>query len=200
MMHLRDTDPGDPSKYRLVGNSVLSYRFAIPYDETLYVGTILKIEDLDKGMTFFARVTDVAHGSNFEDEKWDLRPRSEQFYGLSEDVYLVVEALPLGFVDEKGRFRKPRTLPTKFSRVLLPQAPDFRFLGQVMGEVEVGSLKSGQEVLREVKVALHARVMPQHMGVFATTGMGKSNFMKVFCASCMKVRRFGLLLVDPHGE
>jgi DNA helicase HerA-like ATPase len=200
MMNLHDTDPGDPSKYRLVGNSVLSYRFAIPYDELLYVGTILKVEDRAKGMTFFARVTDLAHGSNFDDEKWDLRARSEQFYGLSDDVYLVVEALPLGYVDRNGTFRKPRTLPTKFSRVLVPTAPDFRFLGQVMGDVEVGALKSGQDVLREVRVALHARVMPQHMGVFATTGMGKSNFMKVFCASCMKVRRFGLLLVDPHGE
>jgi DNA helicase HerA-like ATPase len=200
MTSLRDTDLGDPSKYRLIGTSVLSYRFAIPYDETLYVGNILKVEDTTKGMTFFARVTDLRHDAIFDDEKWDMRARSEQFYGLSEDVYLVVEALPLGYVDRRGIFRRPRTLPTKFSRVLLPSAPDFQFLQQVMGDVEVGSLKSGQEVLREVRVALHARVMPQHMGVFATTGMGKSNFMKVFCASSMKARKFGLLLVDPHGE
>jgi DNA helicase HerA-like ATPase len=200
MTSLRDTDLGDPSKYRLTGTSVLSYRFAIPYDETLYVGNILKIEDRVKGMTFFARVTDLSHGSNFDDVKWDLRAHSEQFYGLSEDVYLVVEALPLGFVDRQGIFRRPRTLPTKFSPVLVPSATDFRFLEQVMGDVEVGSLKSGQDVLKGVRVALHSRVMPQHMGVFATTGMGKSNFMKVFCASCMQARRFGLLLVDPHGE
>ena len=43
------------------------------------------------------------------------------------------------------------------------------------------------------------------MGVFATTGMGKSNFMKVFAASCMRLAaggesKFGLLIVDPHGE
>jgi hypothetical protein len=200
MTNLHDTDLADPSKYRLIGNSVLSYRFAIPYGETLYVGNILKIEDRTKGMTFFARVTDLRHESNFEDEKWDMRAHSEHFYGLSEDVYLIVEALPLGYVDGTGRFRKPRTLPTKFSRVLVPSGTDFLFLRQVMGDVEVGALKSGQEILREVKVALHSRVMPQHMGVFATTGMGKSNFMKVFCASSMKARRFGLLLVDPHGE
>ncbi len=200
MTNLHDTDLGDPSKFRLTGTSVLSYRFAVPYDETLYVGQILKIEDRTKGMTFFARVTDLRHESNYDDGKWDLRAHAEHFYGLSEDVYLLVEALPLGYVDKAGTFRKPRTLPTKFSPVLAPAAPDFRFLSQVMGDVEVGTLKSGQEVLREVRVALHARVMAQHMGVFATTGMGKSNFMKVFCASSMKARRFGLLLVDPHGE
>jgi DNA helicase HerA-like ATPase len=200
MTNLHDTDLGDSSKYRLIGNTVLSYRFAIPYDETLFIGNILKIEDANKGMTFFARVTDLRHEANFDDGKWDMRAHAEHFYGLSEDVYLVVEALPLGYVDRKGVFRKPRTLPTKFSRVLVPSAPDFLFLQQVMGDMEVGSLKSGQEVLREVKVALPSRVMPQHMGVFATTGMGKSNFMKVFCASAMKARKFGLLLVDPHGE
>jgi len=47
--------------------------------------------------------------------------------------------------------------------------------------------------------------MDHHMGVFATTGMGKSNFMKVFAASCMKkasagTSEFGLLIIDPHGE
>jgi len=61
-------------------------------------------------------------------------------------------------------------------------------------------MKTGQGVLKDVRVALHAAVMRQHMGVFATTGMGKSNFMKVFCASCMQARAFGLLIVDPHGE
>jgi hypothetical protein len=53
-------------------------------------------------------------------------------------VYLVVEALPLGYVDRNGTFRKPRTIPTKFSPVLVPTATDFRFLGQVMGEIESG--------------------------------------------------------------
>ncbi|MDD1656086.1 MAG: DUF87 domain-containing protein, partial [Methanomicrobiales archaeon] len=183
MVNLNDTDLSDPSKYRLIGDSVLSYRFAIPYQETLFVGDILKITDREKDLTFLAKVTDLLHESNFEDEKWDRRPHTEQFYGLSEDVYLVVEALPLGFVDGRGVFRRPRTVPTKFSRVELPEARDFAFLQQVMGDIQVGVMKTGQGVLRDVRVALHSRVMPQHMGVFATTGMGKSNFMKVFCAS-----------------
>ncbi len=61
-------------------------------------------------------------------------------------------------------------------------------------------MRSGQDVIREVAVRIPAKVLPQHMGVFATTGMGKSNFMKTFCASCMKQQKFGLLIVDPHGE
>jgi len=190
----------DASKYRLIGNSVLSYRFAIPLDATLYVGDILKITDPTKGFSFFAKVTDLVHESNFADARWDTRMRTEHFYEIGEDVFLLVEAMPLGYIDGTGIFRKPRTVPTKFSPVTLPDSTDFGFLSAVMGEIEVGVMKTGQDVLRDVKVALHAKVMPQHMGVFATTGMGKSNFMKVFCASCMHAREFGLLVVDPHGE
>jgi len=200
MMNLTDIDQEDVSKYRLIGDRVLSYRFAIPHNEQLFLGDVLKITDRVQGLTFFAKVSDLVHDSNFADSKWDMRPHTEHFYGLGEDVYIVVEALPLGYVDAGGVFRKPRTIPAKFSRIEKPGSEDFAFLKQVMGDIEVGAMKSGQEVLRDVTVSLHSAVMRQHMGVFATTGMGKSNFMKVFCASCMHARQFGLLVVDPHGE
>ncbi|MDI6720424.1 MAG: ATP-binding protein [Methanomicrobiales archaeon] len=199
-MNLNAIDDEDRTKFRLIGDSVLKYRFTVPYDGRIFVGEVLKITDTVKQLTFFAKVTDLLHESNFQDRKWDTRPYAERFYHLSEDVYLTVEAVPLGYVQDSGTFRKAKTIPTKFSRVEKPSADDFGFLRRVMGEIEVGVMKSGQDVLKEVRVALHAKVMPQHMGVFATTGMGKSNFMKVFCASCMQVRQFGLLIVDPHGE
>ena len=200
MMNLHDTDPGDPSKYRLIGKSVLAYRFIAPHDSTLYIGDIKKITDRTKGVTFFAKITDLSHDSNFADNRWDTRVYAEKFYGLGEDVFITVDAVPLGFVDDEGRFHKPRTIPSKFSNVEDPTAKDFRFLTEQMGEIEVGYMRSGQDIIRDVAVRIPARVLPQHMGVFATTGMGKSNFMKTFCASCMKEKKFGLLIVDPHGE
>ena len=199
-MNLNVTESRDVAKFRLIGKSVLAYRFIIPHTGTLFVGDILKIADREKGYAFYAKVTDLVHESNFADEKWDTRPFAEEFYGLGEDVFLGVEAVPLGFVDERGIFRKPRTVPTKFSEVTIPEAGDFAFLTKVMGEIEVGVMRTGQGVLKDVPVGIHAKVLPQHMGVFATTGMGKSNFMKTFCASCMKEQKFGLLVVDPHGE
>lgn len=199
-MNLRDTETTDQSKYRLIGRSVLAYRFIAPHSETLYIGDIKKIVDKTKGATFFAKITDLSHDSNFADPKWDTRAYAEQFYGLGEDVFITVDAVPLGFVDMDGKFHKPRTIPSKFSTVEDPTAEDFRFLTEQMGEIEVGLMRSGQDVIRDVAVRIPAKVLPQHMGIFATTGMGKSNFMKTFCASCMKVQKFGLLIVDPHGE
>ncbi|MDD1727393.1 MAG: ATP-binding protein, partial [Methanothrix sp.] len=74
-----------------------------------------------------------------------------------------------------------------------------------MGDIEIGFLRNGSRLVEEIPVALHSEAMDHHMGVFATTGMGKSNFMKVFAASCMRLSvhgesKFGLLIVDPHGE
>ncbi len=200
MVTLNDIDNVDTTKYRLTGRSVLSYRFIAPHSETLYIGDIKKIVDRTKGLTFFAKITDLSHDSNFADPKWDTRPFSEQFYGLGEDVFISVDAVPLGFVDAGGKFHKARTIPSKFSTVEDPTADDFMFLTRQMGEIEVGLMRSGQDVIRDVAVRIPANVLPQHMGVFATTGMGKSNFMKTFCASCMKEKKFGLLIVDPHGE
>jgi hypothetical protein len=40
-----------------------------------------------------------------------------------------------------------------------------------------------------------------HVGIFATTGMGKSNLMQVLAGGVLQSQgRYGLLLVDPHGE
>jgi hypothetical protein len=200
MVTLNDIDNVDTTKYRLTGRSVLSYRFIAPHSETLYIGDIKKIVDRTKGLTFFAKITDLSHDSNFADPRWDTRPFSEQFYGLGEDVFISVDAVPLGFVDAGGKFHKARTIPSKFSTVEDPTADDFMFLTRQMGEIEVGLMRSGQDVIKDVAVRIPAKVLPQHMGVFATTGMGKSNFMKTFCASCMKEKKFGLLIVDPHGE
>ncbi|MFA4860693.1 ATP-binding protein [Methanoregula sp.] len=200
MMTLNDIENSDKTKFRLIGKSVLSYRFIVPHDANLFVGDIVKIQDARKKYTFFAKVIDLFHESNFADQNWDTRPFSEQFYGLGEDVFLGIEAVPLGFIDETGKFRKPRTVPIKFSEVTIPKAEDFAFLTKLMGDIEIGVMRTGQNDLKEVPVKIPSEVLPQHMGVFATTGMGKSNFMRVFCASCMKVHNFGLLIVDPHGE
>ena len=199
-MTLNDIDTEDHTKFRLIGKSVLSYRFIVPHDAQLFVGDIIKIRDAKKQFVFFAKVIDLFHESNFADKNWDTRPFSEHFYGLGEDVFIGVEAVPLGFIDEAGKFRKPRTIPIKFSEVTVPEAEDFTFLKEVMGDIEVGVMRTGQGVLKDVPVKIPSKVLPQHMGVFATTGMGKSNFMKTFCASCMKQQQFGLLVVDPHGE
>jgi hypothetical protein len=130
--------------------------------------------------------------------------KGTQFFD-HDQIFNRVIAEPLGCVSPLGVFRKSRTLPTKFAPVARAEKEEFKFLRSVMGDIEVGYLRNGSRLVEEIPVALHSEAMDHHMGVFATTGMGKSNFMKVFAASCMRLAAqgkswFGLLIVDPHGE
>jgi hypothetical protein len=68
-----------------------------------------------------------------------------------------------------------------------------------MGDVEIGKLRSGEKVL-EFTVGLQGEMFPYHLGIFATTGMGKSNLMKVLAGSAMESGKYALLILDPHGE
>ena len=190
--------------FRIISKSVREYQFTIPYNlpdtERVEVGQIFSVHD--GGLTFLARVLDIHHDSNY-DGNWDTTLRGTQFFD-QDQIFNRVIAEPLGCV-YGDVFRKPRTIPTKFSPVARAEKAEFGFLKQAMGDIEIGSLRNGSRIVEDIPVALHSNAMDHHMGVFATTGMGKSNFMKVFAASCMKMAakgesKFGLLIVDPHGE
>lgn len=190
--------------YRILSKSVREYHFIVPYDSYLdrvEVGQIFSIKDKD--LTFLARVLNIEHSSNYEGH-WDTTMRGTQFYDVDQ-IFNRVIAEPLGCVSSDGAFRKARTLPTKFSPVERAEKEELGFLKRVMGDIEVGYLRNGSMLVEDIPVSLHSQAMDHHMGIFATTGMGKSNFMKVFAASCMRLAArgessFGLLIVDPHGE
>ncbi len=210
MLDKKVVKKGDTT-YRIISKSVKEYQFIVPYDlpddERVEVGQIFSIKDHDiakgRGLTFLARVLDIQHASNYEGN-WDTTMKGTQFFD-SDQIFNRVIAEPLGCVSKDGGFRTSRTIPTKFSAVTRAEQEEFGFLSQVMGDIEIGYLRNGSRLVEEIPVALHSDAMDHHMGVFATTGMGKSNFMKVFAASCMRLAargesRFGLLIVDPHGE
>ena len=204
----RDSDrlviENERTTYRILSKSVREYHFIVPYDsyqDRVEVGQIFSIRDRD--LTFLARILNIEHSSNY-DGHWDTTMRGTQFYD-DDQIFNRVIAEPLGCVSSDGAFRKARTLPTKFSPVERAEKEEFGFLKSAMGDIEVGYLRNGSILVEDIPVSLHSNAMDHHMGVFATTGMGKSNFMKVFAASCMRLAargesKFGLLIVDPHGE
>jgi len=196
---------GRDTTYRIVSKNVSEYHFIVPFnltdEERVEVGQIFSIKD--QGLTFLARVLNIEHSSNY-DGHWDTTMKGAQFFD-DDQIFNRVIAEPLGCINKKLEFKKSRTLPTKFAPVSRAENEEFKFLSQVMGDIEVGYLRNGSRLVEEIPVALHSEAMDHHMGVFATTGMGKSNFMKVFAASCMRMAaqgesKFGLLIVDPHGE
>lgn len=203
--------PQTPPLGRIVGNSVLELTFRCPHDAEVYLGDLLVAEGEEGGPPFLMRVTNVRYGLEGEPElaarmagrmmaleeegRWD----PDGFWDRGQRLYRVGVAMPLGYVRD-GRFRKAKTLPPHFARVRRAREEDYAFLARDMGDVEVGFLRSGESTVPFPVGIDGAKCIPYHIGVFATTGMGKSNLMRVLAASVMGTGRYGLLIVDPHGE
>lgn len=171
----------------LIGTSVLRYTCLTPETSPMSIGDLIVVDDQNNSARFFARVTGIGHNEI---------PQPES----RENTSLIVEAFPIGFIGPDQVFRKPRIMPTRYSPVRPLDSDDITYLNRFMGEIEVGLMVSGQRPIADLPVRIPSRVLSQHVGIFATTGMGKSNFMKVFCASAITAQTFGLLMIDPHGE
>lgn len=198
----------DPWLGRVIGQSVTEVRFRAVYGKPIHIGDILVAEDEDSGERFLLRVTNISYGAEAAGPDWMERTAGtllrlgDEGTGLAEKdlrLYLIGHCALLGYIKE-GAYRRAKTLPVHFSRVRRASVEDWDFLQAYAGDLEVGHLRSG-ETLIPVPIGIQgAEAIPYHIGVFATTGMGKSNLMKVLAASAIGAGRYGVLILDPHGE
>jgi DNA helicase HerA-like ATPase len=205
---------------RLFGRNVLEGTFRAAPDEDLFLGELLVAIDAGTDRRYLFRVVDVTYGSEHREPGWAERiagtlladdERGEHgLHPLHEQMrrtYRVADCRCLGYLAPPATtggirtvFRKPKSLPTQFSAVVAPEAEDFAFLAQRMGDLPVGKLRSGETVV-DLRVGIPGASLASHVGIFATTGMGKSNLMQVMAAGVMRANgRYGLLVIDPHGE
>lgn len=211
---------GTAIRGRLFGRSVLEGVFRAAPDEDLFLGELLVALDDTTGRRYLFRVVDVTYGTEHREPGWAervagtmladdvLSERDElaageghELYDRSRRTYRVADCRCLGYVTpDGGSFRKPKSLPTQFSRVVSPGVSDFAFLRSRMGDLPVGHLRSGEAEV-DLEVGIPGSSLASHVGIFATTGMGKSNLMQVLAGAVMATQgRYGLLVVDPHGE
>lgn len=205
---------------RLFGRNVLEAVFRASPDEDLFLGELLVGVDDTTDRRYLFRVVDVTYGSEHREPGWAERvagtlladdTRGEAgahpVHEQSRRTYRVATCGCLGYLAPaevpgatRTEFRKPKSLPTQFSRVVAPQPQDVAFLAERMGDLPVGRLRSGETVV-DLPVGIPGSTLSSHVGIFATTGMGKSNLMQVLAAGAMAANgRYGLVVVDPHGE
>lgn len=206
------------SRGRLFGKNVLEGTLRAAPDEDLFLGELLVAIDETTMRRYLFRIVDVTYGTEHREPGWAERvagtlladdsrgePGVHPLHEQARRTYRVAECRCLGYLTPPGddgsqEFRKPKSLPTQFSRVVAPEATDFEFLRTRMGDLPIGDLRSGELVV-DFEVGVPGRSLATHVGIFATTGMGKSNLMKVIAGGAMKAGgRYGLLIVDPHGE
>jgi uncharacterized protein len=198
-------------KGRIFGKSVLEATFRSFYGTDLFLGELLAAEDLERARRFLFRVIQVTYGSDSSDPGWAERTAGAfmsgdsahapyQLHDPEQRLYKVATCQPLGYIDAGGGFRKPKSLPAQFARVTSPTAEDFTFLRERMGDLGIGVLRSGEDTI-DLEVGIKGDTLTSHVGVFATTGMGKSNLMKVLAGQILASRgRYAILTFDPHGE
>jgi uncharacterized protein len=201
----------EPYKGRIFGKSVLEARFRAFHGSDLFLGELLAAEDPERARRFLFRVIDVTYGTDSTDPHWaertagaymagDAAGNEYRIHDPDQRLYKVATCAPLGYIDAGGEFRKPKSLPAQFARVTSPTAGDFDFLRGRMGDLRVGLLRSGEDTI-ELEVGIRGDTLASHVGVFATTGMGKSNLMKVLAGQILASQgRYAVLLFDPHGE
>ena len=199
---------------RLFGKNVIEGEFRAAPDEDLFLGELLVAVDEGTGRRYLFRVVDVTYGTEHREPGWAERVAgtmladdgrdeagSHPLYESSRRTYRVAACRCLGYLTPDGlEFRKPKSLPTQFSRVIAPEAADFDFLRSRMGDLPVGNLRSGESEV-DFEVGIPGASLASHVGIFATTGMGKSNLMQVLTGGALQAQgRYGMLLIDPHGE
>ena len=201
-------------KGRLFGRNVLEATFRAAPDEDLFLGELLVGVDEATGRRYLFRIVDVTYGTEHREPGWAERVAgtlleddgrgeagAHPVHEASRRTYRVAECRCLGYLAADGQtFRKPKSLPTQFSRVVAPEPSDFAFLASRMGDLPIGRLRSGEAEV-DFEVGIPGASLASHVGIFATTGMGKSNLMRVLAGAVMqRGGRYGLLIVDPHGE
>jgi len=204
----------DLSLGRVTGRDVTEITFRSFRSQDVFLGEMLVGVDEEGGRRFLLRVINIQHGSEARESGWaprtagafmegDVHDEEYTIYDAERRLYNQVVCAPLGYLQEvegKTVFRSPKTIPAHFSKVRRADDNDYRFLEKYLGDIQVGALRSGEQVIKQVPVGVHSRDICQHLGVFATTGMGKSNLMKRLAGSVLESGKVGLLILDPHGE
>ncbi|MCK5127772.1 MAG: ATP-binding protein [candidate division Zixibacteria bacterium] len=194
---------------RLIGKSVSELSFRSFYAGHISIGSIVMVDDDDTNRKYLLRVIDVSYGHESSEANWaekvagrmmeeDQKDRLYRIHDPERRLYKIVKCSPLGYI-QNNKFNRPRSIPTHFSPVLLPDMETMEFLREYSGDLIVGYLRCGEDTM-DISLGMDGSTLSQHVGIFATTGMGKSNLMKVLASAIMESKEYGLLIFDPHGE
>ncbi len=140
--------------------------------------------------------------------------------GIERNMLLAIVGKMLGYAEmENGEwvFRPPRRLPDHLADVYRPVAGTSDELigtmlaSQTGGDVYVGTLHVG-EITLNIPVYLPVKYLPMHVGIFGSTGAGKSNLMMVLIKGLIDHNlaalrnnqrdstRISAFCIDPHDE
>lgn len=135
---------------------------------TLSFGQIVRINSENRN--FYARIVDAGSSSTLKTNEQLREAEGKESFGPYSS-YRHVDAVLL-LENNSGRIRSPTFNPNYMDHVYTINEQDYLIL-QLSGDLEIGRLRSGEEVLGVV--GINAKAIPKMMGMFGMTGSGKTN-------------------------
>lgn len=186
--------------------------FVVAPDQDVDFGDILVVEGKN-GDRFYIRTYDFAVKSRWsginnvgylmsklDSEGQVVNQEELDFFLGGNHTVKIAKAEQLCYADSTGSLWNPKTCPDFFSEIRALSANDTSLLSELKGDLEFGFLKSGRGLL-DLPVGIYgAKAIPEHIGIFGTTGSGKSNLVKVLASSILGGGEYGLLIFDVHDE
>jgi hypothetical protein len=180
-------------------------------ESDILLGDILKIIDRITGQKYLVRVYNAYHGLTSISER--LASLATKMPGIEavikpEHFYDIYVACPLCIIIHDQRSGKvsakpTKTLPTQLSPVYLPDPEDFGFIKELQGyDLPIGTLRARTTKGTEnIEIGIKGEFIPRHIGVYAITGKGKTNFVMVLILSMLReAGKYSALIFDAHNE
>jgi DNA helicase HerA-like ATPase len=145
-----------------------SVAFFVNQGVNLSFGQIVRIDSGER--SFYARVVNAESSSTLDTIEQLREAEGKEAFG-PYSAYRSVDAIL--FLEKKSaRARSPTFNPNYRDKVYTANEEDCSVL-QLSGELEVGHLRSGDQLLGSVGINIEA--IPRMMGMFGMTGSGKTN-------------------------
>ncbi|MBI1971938.1 MAG: ATP-binding protein [Candidatus Aenigmarchaeota archaeon] len=176
-------------------------------DQPIELGEIVVAED-DENNKILLQVYDLMYGSQLDDKRMELASglsvedkwKDLVFYDPELRHYVLAKARALAQVKNGESPAVPKRLPKHFSMVRRFSEADKEFIARQDNPLFLGNLRSGSRVLNMPVHINGLEALSHHMLIAATTGRGKSNFLKVVLWDAMDKGYCGILVLDPHDE
>ncbi len=160
---------------------------------TLSFGQIVRI-DFDT-RSFYARVVDAGSSSTLKTNEQLREAEGKESFGPYSS-FRYVDAILL-LESNVGNIRSPTFNPNYMDHVYATNEEDYSIL-RLSGDLEIGLLRSGENVLGEVGISVKA--IPKMMGMFGMTGSGKTNTELVLNARIIDNPETVGLIFDFAGQ
>ena len=135
---------------------------------SLSFGQMVRIDSGNR--SFYARVVNAGSSSTLDTSEQLREAEGKESFGPYSS-YRHVDAVL--FLEKKaGRIRSPTFNPNYRDKVYATTQEDYSAL-RLSGDLEIGRLRSGEELLGAVGISIDA--IPRMMGMFGMTGSGKTN-------------------------